>query len=295
MTSDEQKRRDLFRWVPPTEPSLGPDAPKPATGSRRSRSAGQPKPKAGDERACPRCGVLGTWQWLDEARVIGTWGDCECPGRYEQWRQRLDTEAQAQANAEYRATLGLNQIDHLTIATLQTNKLGGVWTSARKWLDVVKARPVGDYHDPVPVALCFYSVTKGTGKTHTAAALANVAMDNGISAAFVTEQTLFGRAWGSGDYQDREQWLATVGQARLLVIDDLGNRIPGKGAGVENEIYGLINRRYERRGWTIVTTNRTLDQLLDQRTINEAVYSRLGQMTKLMVMHFGDVDRRLEM
>ena len=85
-------------------------------------------------------------------------------------------------------------------------------------------------------------------------------------------------------------------QCWLTVIDDLGKSPPNnptRKSGAQTAWYDIVNRRYLKRGWTIITSNSTLEQLAEQGTINDATYSRLAQMTRRTMIVFIGADYRL--
>jgi hypothetical protein len=208
--------------------------------------------------------------------------------------------AQAQGEADrLLRSCGLERITHLTLASFVPQYLAGdeeahPYHVATDWLAEIADLPEARYdvaESPV-CALFFYCPGRGRGKTHLAAALALEARRRGKLAAFVEENSFLDRL-GSCPFKDREEVLRTPGErAWLTVIDDLGQK-EAPSDSVRNAWYGVINRRWLARGWTIITSNYTLDQLLARKTINEATYSRLMQMTRGSYVYFDGADRRL--
>ena len=64
-------------------------------------------------------------------------------------------------------------------------------------------------------------------------------------------------------------------------------------AGLRDFWYDLIGPRWLKRGWTIITSNHTLDELASRGTIDDRVYSRLVQMTGGKIVTFDGADQRL--
>jgi DNA replication protein DnaC len=102
----------------------------------------------------------------------------------------------------------------------------------------------------------------GCGKTHLAAAVANVALGRGKSTVFAAVADLLDhlkaafRPSSDESYDERFELLRS---ADLLVLDDLGTESATPWA--REKLYQLINHRYVARLPLIVTTNVALDQL----------------------------------
>jgi len=75
-------------------------------------------------------------------------------------------------------------------------------------------------------------------------------------------------------------------QASLLVLDDLGIRTPSE--GMFHLLFDLLELRKTKP--TIITSNKTLDELSDQYT-DGRIYSRLAAGT---VMTIAGEDRRMD-
>jgi hypothetical protein len=162
------------------------------------------------------------------------------------------------------------------------------------WLAAIRDFGHGDYHSGPPVALHLYYAGKGTGKTHLAAGAALAARAMGKLTVFLEEVSYLERAWAA-DFADKEQLSMLPGEsAWLTVIDDIGQNPPGRDPrGLQKAWYNVINRRWLKAGWTIITSNKTLEQLMDQGTLSEAAYSRLYQMTRGEVVLMEADDQRL--
>jgi hypothetical protein len=172
---------------------------------------------------------------------------------------------------------------------------------AQGWLQgALAAGPRAVHTDAAspPAMLYLTSPTRGCGKTHLAAGLALAARAAERRAVLIEEKRLLAAYWGAS-LGDQERLLTRYGdRIWLLVIDDLGRR-PIRRQGDEEtssvaDVWdALLNRRYALGGWTIITSNRTPAELLDQGTINESTFSRIGQMTRRRVVRVRGEDRRL--
>jgi DNA replication protein DnaC len=148
-----------------------------------------------------------------------------------------------------------------------------------------------DVHSP-PACLYLCSAGKGRGKTHLAAALGWQALERGKQVAFMDE---LGYTWRRSalPFDEIEVLVSYPADAAwLTIIDGLGER-ENPPPSVANTWHELINPRWQRGGWTVITSNHTPDELVANGTIGEATYSRLMQMTAGYVVIFVGSDARL--
>ena len=102
----------------------------------------------------------------------------------------------------------------------------------------------------------------GCGKTHLAAAIANEALDRGVTPLFVTVPDLLDHLratfapTSSEGYSERFQ---RVKEARLLILDDLGTENASSWA--LEKLFQLLNYRYMSRLPTVITTNQELERI----------------------------------
>ncbi len=101
----------------------------------------------------------------------------------------------------------------------------------------------------------------GCGKTHLAAAVANQAVDKGISTLFLTVPDLLDWlrfSYGSAE-QSLEERFEEIRNVPLLVLDDLGTQNTTPWAG--EKLYQIINHRYVNQLPTVITTNQSLTEI----------------------------------
>ena len=77
----------------------------------------------------------------------------------------------------------------------------------------------------------------------------------------------------------------------VLVIDDLGSEPKFKNV-TEEYLYLVLNERLSKGKSTIVTTNLSLDEILDK--YGERVFSRLCNKSNSLIVHMGNKDLRLK-
>jgi hypothetical protein len=275
-----------------------------------SRSPGGRLPTDGDQvRHCPCCGEQQhavPIRHYDGRTVFYIWNICQAQQRA--WdvseqhiaKSRSDLEKR-QAEAErVLGDPGLTQIARFSLTRFDPDRLRvqlgdeNPYSIVTEWLHTIRQRAQGDYGADPAVALHLYYPGKGTGKTHLAGGAALLARSWGKVVAFIEEVSYLERAWAA-DFADKERLSMVPGEtAWLTVIDDLGQNPPGKDPrGLQKAWYNVINRRWLKCGWTIITTNKTLEELMNQGTLSEAAYSRLYQMTRGEVVLVDAEDQRL--
>nr|DAG48747.1 MAG TPA: Replicative helicase [Caudoviricetes sp.] len=131
----------------------------------------------------------------------------------------------------------------------------------------------------------------GCGKTHLAASIVHRCAEFGIAGVFVVVPELLARirtSYRTGDGK-AEAVIDTAKSAKLLILDDLGAEKASE--WVKEQLYMLVNYRYEHMLPTVVTTNCSgaeLEQELGRRTL-----SRLVEMTKPVNIRAGDYRMKL--
>lgn len=117
----------------------------------------------------------------------------------------------------------------------------------------------------------------GCGKTHLTAAIIHRLAERGIGGVFVVVPELL-RAIRRGFNQaneDSDRLVKLTEDAPLLVLDDLGAEKPSD--WVREQLYVIINRRYENMLPTIITTNCSMQELVDR--VGQRTVSRIIEMT----------------
>lgn len=117
----------------------------------------------------------------------------------------------------------------------------------------------------------------GTGKTFTAACIANGFLESGDPFAPSVIMTSFGtilRHTLACTPQQREDYHAMLTNCGLLILDDFGMERQSDFA--REQVYNLVNGRYLTMGPMVITTNLTLQQMKEPRTMDEQrIYDRV--------------------
>lgn len=113
----------------------------------------------------------------------------------------------------------------------------------------------------------FISGTKGTGKTHLAAAIANQLIQDGMPVICMTMIDLLAKikeTFDGGKGSTEADILRIYKDVPLLIMDDIGTEPPTEWG--LSKIYTIINARYEGYMPTIITTNYSGDELIRRMT-----------------------------
>ena len=124
--------------------------------------------------------------------------------------------------------------------------------------------------------------TTGSGKTHLAAAIANMVLAREMQVLFAVVPELLDElrnTFSPGSESRYSEVLESVRAAPLLVLDDLGTEYPSPWAG--EKLYQIFNSRYNNRLPTVVTMNPRAWSDLDER-----IKSRMtdGELCRLLLM-----------
>jgi hypothetical protein len=248
---------------------------------------------------CERCGTAVEWRQYTNAigKSVRYWSDCACvDGAILRDQQRSAESAALHAGQRTEFVADSADLSAFTFDTFSPARLTNgaqLLAIARGWLDAIINLPVAHSYSENPRAcLYFYSAGKGRGKTHLAGAVLNAARAEGKRAAWADEITYIESYWAAS-LEDRAKLSALPGErAWLTVLDDLGQK-ETSGAGLRDAWYDVVNPRWLKRGWTVITSNWTPDELLARGTINDATYSRIVHMTRGKLVEFVGTDQRL--
>lgn len=118
--------------------------------------------------------------------------------------------------------------------------------------------------------LLLYGVC-GTGKTFAACEVANALLDKGYSVLVTNFSRVLNTLQGTFDKQD---YIDTLNDYSLLVIDDLG--IERSTEYAKEQVYNVIDGRYRAGLPMIITTNLSIDKIKNPDDIeNMRIYDRI--------------------
>lgn len=118
--------------------------------------------------------------------------------------------------------------------------------------------------------------TVGTGKSYTAACIANYLLEANTSVVMTSFVRILQEMQGF-DREREETFTNKLNSVKLLIIDDLGAERSTDYA--LEKVYGIIDNRYRSKKPLILTTNLTLRQMQEATDIRYArIYDRIFEM-----------------
>ncbi|MDR2044877.1 MAG: ATP-binding protein [Clostridium sp.] len=140
------------------------------------------------------------------------------------------------------------------------------------------------------------SGTKGTGKTHIAAAIANYLLDKGTAVICMNERDLFGRirrTFSTSGGMDESAVLETYKRVPLLIIDDLGKERATEWTLAT--LYAIIDWRYNSAMPLIITTNYDAPKLIERMTPTTQYGERDATTAETIVDRFAEMTESITM
>ena len=167
------------------------------------------------------------------------------------------------------------------------------FTAAPSWLSAPSQETLRRAYDAAyafaqqPEGWLVITGSYGCGKTHLAAAIANDRLDRGQPAIFVVVPDLLDHlrtTFGPNSEVHYDEMFEQVRSTWLLILDDLGSQSATPWA--QENLFQLLNHRYNAQLPTVVTTNQRLEDL-DQR-----LRSRLLDINLVQRLHITAPDFR---
>lgn len=130
--------------------------------------------------------------------------------------------------------------------------------------------------------------TVGTGKSFTAACIANELLDKQISVIMTSFVKILQDIRG---FDDESKYMDSINSPRLLIIDDLGAERNTDYA--MEKVYNIIDSRVRTNKPMILTTNLTLDEMLDTGDVRyQRIYDRIFEVCYPVEMSWKSFRRR---
>ena len=126
----------------------------------------------------------------------------------------------------------------------------------------------------------------GTGKSYTAACIANALIDEGYRAVMTNLPEVGREALGTFE---KERYFYSLVDCDLLVLDDLG--VERRGEYMDETVFGVIDAWYRSGVPLIVTTNLSADELSKTADISQKrVYDRI--LEQCLPVHVDGISQR---
>lgn len=260
--------------------NLLPDAGKAMSGSSANRP-GQTDALRLDDRVCPHCGAELQAEWVEFPPALqekygkpGEWDYLPCTAECEKKNDRREWELMRRdARVEaLRERSGLSKrLKGFTFASFKPYVSHAATKAAER---VEKYLAEWEANREAGKGLYFCGGV-GTGKTHLAVAVMNeVIRKEKVPSLFVTVPELLDNMRGAYNKpgRDLDEWMDSVQNAELLLLDDLGAERPSE--WVKERLFVIINHRYREELPTIFTSNigpKELAAQLGERTASRVI------------------------
>lgn len=131
--------------------------------------------------------------------------------------------------------------------------------------------------------------TKGTGKTHLTACMANDLIQQQKQVLFTNFFEISKMLWAT--YNNPKESMADcinkLATIDFLFIDDLGTErvqaTNGKELDLQGKIYDILNKRYSAKKPTIFSSNHFITELITERGISDKTVDRIMEMSTAII------------
>ena len=278
---------------------LLPDAGKITSGSSASRQREQAEALRLDDKVCPHCGRELQAEWVEFPPALqrkygkpGEWyyhpctPECEKKNDQREWEiSRRDARV-----ATLRERSGLSKrMKGYTFTNFDISVNESTREASQKAMMYVDNR---EENREAGRGLYFCGAV-GAGKTHLAVAVMNELIKRKrVPSLFVTVPELLDNIRGAYNDPGRniDEWMDTVKNADLLVLDDLGSERPTE--WVQERLFVIVNHRYREALPTIFTSNVGAQDLFAQ--LGDRTASRIVAMCGKGIRIEGDDYRGTE-
>jgi DNA replication protein DnaC len=261
--------------------NLLPDAGKAMSGSSASRKRGQAEALKLDDKICPHCGRELQAEWVEFPPALqnkygkpGEWYYHPCAPECEKKNDRREWELMRREArvATLRERSGLSK--RMKGYALD-NFNHGISKSTEKAFAKVMDYIMNWQENREAGLGLYFCGDVGTGKTHLAVAVMNELMTRKrVPSLFVTVPEFLDnlREAYMIPGRDLDEWMDTVKNADLLVLDDLGSERPTE--WVRERLFVIVNHRYREALPTLFTSNigpKDLASQLGERTASRII------------------------
>lgn len=201
--------------------------------------------------------------------IVSVTCQCEQEERRAEEERRKHEEEMQRLNALRKSSLIEEKFRNATLANFQqTEDNKKLYSVAKKYIDNF---PQMEQENQ---GLLFYGVV-GTGKSFTAACIANELLNNRTSVVMTSFVKILQEI--QKPQTDESEFMAKINSPRLLIIDDLGTERNTEYA--LEKVYNVIDSRYRVKKPLILTTNLSLQEMQDTPDIRyKRIYDRIFEM-----------------
>ena len=133
----------------------------------------------------------------------------------------------------------------------------------------------------------------GTGKTHLTACICNELISQYRQCLFTNFfeiSKLIRSTWGRNNI-DAESIIRKIGEVDFLFIDDLGTEAlqkNGEDNWLQEQVFDIINKRYNNKKPTIFSSNHSLNELINERGMMSKTVDRIMEMSTAIIKVNGE-------
>ena len=217
---------------------------------------------------CSVCKDSGTYEIEEENRTAV----CDC------FRRLLTQTACDELNRSSPLALSTFESFSLEYYSKESNEGTAPYTRMKRILEFCKAYAAGFTETSENL---FMTGATGLGKTHLSLAIANEVTKKGFGVIYVSAPALVSELESvhfSREYEEEKEFLASLTDCDLLIIDDLATEFPS--AFGKTALYNLFNSRLLKKKPAIINTNLNFKEL--ESFYSPRLVSRLyGDFVKL--------------
>lgn len=225
-------------------------------------------------RYCAKCGAAKETRVQYQGREIKVPCVCACKEKeYEEAEQRRRHEAEMDSLAKLKdASLMNSKYRNASFDSyIQRPENLRAYRIARNYCDRFLSTPEKEGLYEKGQGLLFYG-TVGTGKSYTAACIANDLLARGVSVVMTSFVKLLQDGINGGETEGES--LSRLNKAKLLIIDDLGAERNTEYA--LEKVYNIIDSRCREAKPMILTTNLTMQDITGATDIRlRRIYDRI--------------------
>lgn len=134
--------------------------------------------------------------------------------------------------------------------------------------------------------------SKGTGKTHLTACMANELMNQMFQVLFTNFFEISKMIKGTWNTREKESdYIDRLANIDFLFIDDLGTERVSNGENdlwLQEKIFDVLNKRYNMQKPTIFTSNHSLVELINDRGFMDKTIDRIAEMSSAILKIEGE-------
>lgn len=208
--------------------------------------------------------------YAGQSHIVPCLCDCEAAQEEEKIREVQQREEMMRIERLRQASLMPGKFKNISFADYRVRKENErAYKIATAYVHQFKQNEKTNY------GLMFYGPV-GTGKSFTAACIANALLEKGVSTVMTSFVKIL-QDISPGTNADESAYISGLNSARLLIIDDLGAERNTDYA--QEKVYDIIDSRVRANKPLIITTNLKMSEMLETQEIKcKRIYDRIFEV-----------------